>query len=486
LQQPLEYLAAAGVRAPTYPAVPLAAKAALPPVPYPDASMTSTDTSQKVLNAFLAANPGGRNKSGGVTNTAANSAALSAFLAANPKFAERSGAGSDAASGLGTQLSGTSATDALRQELEAIATSPERPVKSNESNATDAKPETAALGSPGGDAAPAKPAAKEAEKPSSPKKVEVAMAMKPAAFAMLPESEILKNLLGVPGAAQPPKAEVAQEKARPPASPAKEAAKPASGKASPAPAVAKGTYVAKDAAIPQSPKKERTTNAKDAATSPGPGKQSPITVAWKPKVDDKSGSPKKEGAGTTDAKTASPKKDGPKPAAKETGKESDKSQGSKKVAKPGTQDGIMGLLESAFAKFEGGPETSAATKPGAKAGAKGGATAPKRSGENEYSVAELLRLRSKTKRPRELPYRVLAAKADGELLEVPPQPEKPAKKPAADKPAAQQKPVSRADKQPVPAAAQNGAPKRDKVGAPAAQKKTAEKAPQSFVWKPKA
>jgi hypothetical protein len=209
-----------------------------------------------------------------------------------------------------------------------------------------------------------------------------------------------------------------------------------------------------------------------------------VTVAWKPKADDKSVSPNKD-----DVKTASPKKEGrpqaataPQPAARETGKMkqpvevSEKPRGAKK-------DGILSLVESAFAKFESAPAPAAAPR-GAK-----------RSGEHEYSVAELLRLRLKTPRLRELPYRVLAAKTDGELLEVP------AREPArrAEKPVEQQKPVSRADKAPAAAAAQNGPPKREKLGGapaaqPAAQRKPAEKASSlswkpassAFVWKPKA
>jgi hypothetical protein len=441
--------------------------------------MTSADTSQKVLSAFLAANPGVRSKSASSTNTAANSAALSAFLAANPRFLERSGpAGAEAESGLGTQLGGTSATDALRQELEALVnpSSDAQPVQSDASKATESKkPEIDTPGSPSGKADKEKPAEKAAEKLSPDVKVDVTL--KPG-FALLPESEILKNLLGVQSAANA---------AKPPAkealgtsSPAQgSAAKPASAKASPAP-VAKGNTVAKDAAAPQSPKKERTASGKDATTSQSPGgKQSPVTVAWKPKVDEKAGSPKREGA-AADVKPASPKKDGrsqaatvPKPVAKDTGKTkqpeevSEKPQGQKKAAPKG-QDGILSLLESAFAKFDaGGP----AAPPGPR-------------GDHEYSVAELLRFRSKTRRLRELPYRVLAAKTDGELLEVP-QPKEKARR--AEKPAVQQKPVSRADKPAAPAVAQNGSPKRDKLGADTAvQKKPAEKYAQSFVWKPKA
>jgi hypothetical protein len=446
--------------------------------------MISADTSQKVLNAFLAANPGVRNKG---TTPAANSAALSAFLAANPKFLERSGAaGSEAASGLGTQLSGTSATDALREELETLVNSPQRPVPSSETSATESKkPEISTPGSPSKKAGADKPAAKETEKPSSPKKVDAAVTsphlaspLKPAAFALLPESEILKNLLGVQGPAQAP-TQPAQKEARGTSSPAKENAKPAAGKASAAPEVAK---VAKDAAVPQSPKKERNPNAKDAATSPGPvGKQSPVTVAWKPKVDDKSVSPKREGTGTLerkDVKTASPKKEGP--AAKDTGKGkpaaevSEKPQGPKKVPKAGTQDGILTLLESAFAKFEGAPA------PAAKTAAEGEG--------HEYSISELLRLRSKTtRRLKELPYRVVAAKTDGELLDVPQPKEKSERR--SEKPSAQPKPVSRG-KDSAPAPAQSVYVKRDKSGAdtvvqPAAKKKPAEKSSQSFVWKPK-
>jgi hypothetical protein len=211
-----------------------------------------------------------------------------------------------------------------------------------------------------------------------------------------------------------------------------------------------------------------------------------VTVTWRPKAEDKSVSPKAE-----DAKPASPKKEKAAtaaPAAKEAGKAK---QGAK-------QDGIMSLLESAFAKYETTPAPAAVPKKERTAAAPKAAAAPaaaargggRQSGEHEYSVAELLRLRFKTKGLRELPYRIVKAKTDGELLDAPER--KPARR--AEKPTEQQ-PVSRADK--APTAAQNGPAKRDKPGSaaqPAAQKKPSEKASSKgrqpaassgFMWKPK-
>jgi len=256
----------------------------------------------------------------------------------------------------------------------------------------------------------------------------------------------------------------------------------------PASAAAKEAAAPKDTAVLKSPKKETKTASAKAAAAPPAAKPSPVTATWRPKAEDKSVSPKAE-----DAKPASPKKEKAAtaaPAAKEAGKAK---QGAK-------QDGIMSLLESAFAKYETTPAPSAVPKKERTAAAPKAAAAPaaaakggggRQSGEHEYSVAELLRLRFKTKRLRELPYRIVKAKTDGELLDAPER--KPARR--AEKPTEQQ-PVSRADVS-APTAAQKGSAKRDKLGSaaqPAAKKKPVEKASapgrqpaasSGFMWKPK-